>query len=254
MISPLKASNRPTQQSTRYLKAAVAVLGLLVVGLVVSMFLGRGDKTDEHPPAASAPSVTNSPSFTMAASPNPSSSAPEPDGSWSDAGCNGTPGGPATPTTTLAQATWTPFLSAAIPSSPTLGPAKTDGPLRRCYQHSPAGAVMAAANLMLAPLGPNGQKVVEEQWTEGPGRSDMLSAVSSWSGTTGEFVAYRLSACTPQACNVSLAAFGSGQYATSQIPLVWRNGDWMVNGGQRMPEPGIVPNIPEGYTAWRASS
>lgn len=230
-------------------KVAAGILALVVVGLLGYLLLGNQGEpvADTRTPA---PNGASAPADAAPADPPTTTSSAS---SWGDRGCNGT-GVSGTATAAISQATWQPFLSAAIPSSPTLGPGQTDKGLRRCFQHSPGGAVMAAANLALTPLSPNGRDVIENQWTAGPGRDEMREALSSWSGTTGEIVAYRISACDPTACNVSLIVFGSGTYASSQMPLVWQNGDWMMNGAERMPEPGTVPSIPAGYTAWSASS
>lgn len=247
----MSTQTRTGRDTARAWKVAACVMALALVGLLAYLLL-----TNRQPDVAAdtpAPTATQPAAEVPLSSPAAQPPATASTASWSEPGCNGSLAA-GNPATTLSQATWTPFLSAALPSSPTLGPTRTESTLRRCFQHGPAGAVMAAANFALTPLGPNGQAVVEAQWTAGPGRTDMLAALSSWSGTTAEIVAYRIAACEPQACNVTLVVFGSGRYATSQMPLVWRNGDWMVDGSSHMPAPGLVPSIPPGYTAWSASS
>ena len=247
----MSTQTRTGRDTARAWKVAACVMGLALVGLIAYLLLTNREHdvaADTPPTAAATEPAAEVPLSSPAAQPPATAST-----AWAEPGCNGSLAA-GNPATSLSQANWTPFLSAALPSSATLGPTRTESTLRRCFQHGPAGAVMAAANFALTPLAPNGQEVVEAQWTAGPGRTDMLAALSSWSGTTAEIVAYRISACEPQACNVTLVVFGSGRYATSQMPLVWRTGDWMVDGSAHMPAPGLVPSIPPGYTAWSASS
>jgi len=151
--------------------------------------------------------------------------------------------------------TWAPFLAISAPTSPTLGPKRLTGPLRQCFQHSPSGALIAAVNIMLAAgAEPSTYKrVVDAQFTPGPGRDAALASFDGSQGDTASAAAFRLGGCTPSVCNVELILFGDGLYLDQSIPLTWAKGDWYVNGAVKVPQAGLVQAIPAGFTAWGPS-
>lgn len=249
-----RRSGASARQSRGLWVTAALLAVVLVVGAV--WFLRRGATGDTGNgaskaggTAASAPPVTRLPSTTSAPTTAPSPGAAA--GAWPDAGCNGSAAAPAAPQSVMTDVQWKPFLAAAIPVSPTLGPTRIDGPLRTCYQHSPAGALLAAVNIELATATPGqGSRVVNAQFTPGPGRDKALSDVAKSTGSVANIAAFRLVACTPELCNLELIFFGGGRYADGLLPVVWKNGDWYRDGSHTVGEPGLVPSIPAGFTAW----
>lgn len=245
--------------------ASAAVVVAVVASLV---FILLRPHTTSTGPAGAVPTQSTTGSTISSSSPAssaPDATAPPPAGAtstgspveaaWSDTGCNGTSGPVKAPASVMTDVTWKPFLTAAIPSSPTLGPkrAGAGSPLRQCFQHSPAGALMAATNIAFTEFPPStGATVIEKQYVAGPGQAKALSDLRSRTAASapGQIVGYQLAGCTASACNVNLAVFGGGMYATAVVPMVWRGGDWLVDGSQTIPDGGIVAGLPAGFSGW----
>lgn len=234
--------------------AAAAVVVLVAAGLVW-ILMRHNDSTPASPAPSGSATVTSSvasgsvprPSAAVTSSATTAATA----SAWPDSGCNGSAAPPVAPQSAMTDLRWEPFLSSAIPMSPTIGPAKTSGALRQCFQHSPAGALVAAANIALGQFVPGtGRTVVETQFVAGPGRDKALKDLATSSGQPGQIVAFKLNGCTAAACNVDLVFFGRGAYGSAVVPMVWTNGDWYVDGSQRIPDGGLVQGIPAGFTAW----
>ncbi|GEM_PF-3201863 len=230
--------------------AAAGVVVLVVAGLVYVLTRGGTPSAAPTPTGSTTTATASSSGHSSSPPPSTQPTSQSPVG-WPDSGCNGTTGSAGSPVAALAAATWQPFLAAAIPASSELGPKRLSDPLRECFQHSPAGAVMAAANITLAAFTPGtGQRVIESQFVSGPGRDKALSDLASSSGNPANLAAFRLTGCTPEACNVDLIVFGQGLYAENIVPMVWTSGDWKIDGSRLIPEGGIVQGIPAGFTAW----
>lgn len=240
--------------------AAAVLVAVVAAGLVWVLLRGSSGPSTAAPPASTTYSPATSappPSSPVApaATPGPPPAPSAAGETWPDPGCNGTTGSAGPPQSVMTDVRWEPFLSAAVPVSPTLGPAKRATPLRQCFQHSPAGALLAAANIQYAAIAPDaGAAVVRAQYTPGPGQDKALIDLKTSSGQPGNIAAFRLAGCTPSQCNVELIGFGRGLYADGVIPLVWHDGDWLVDGSHVVPDAGLVQGIPAGFTAWAATS
>lgn len=231
--------------------AAAAVVAVVVLGLVWVLVGSRSsDSTPEAkpsiPPVAASPTATSPPATAPSGKPSVAQ--------WPDAGCHGTAAAPVPPVQVLTDVTWEPALTSALPTSKTVGPRQVDGGVRKCYQHSPAGALMAAVNINVAQyLPPDGVKALEGQVTPGPGKDDRLAALARSDGQPGNIVGYRIGACVPARCNVEVATSGQGVYGAGLVPMVWDDGDWKIDGSIASPSAGLVQGIPQGFTPWGAS-
>lgn len=237
--------------------ASAVVVVIVVVGLV-AVLVTRGSRQGGDD-AAGARSSSSTPTRSASSSPTSSSASssstparPTAD-AWPDAGCNGSPGSAAPAQAGLLAVSWEPVGSMSLPTSKELGPTKTTDSLRRCFQHSPAGAVMAAANIFgsLAPA--NYRQVLQQQMTPGAGRDQtMVDLVpSDLTGPRGQFAGYKLNGCTPAACNLSLAIQGQGVWGQEDFTLVWSDGDWKLDGTYAIPPLGQLPSgLPQGWVAW----
>jgi hypothetical protein len=194
---------------------AAGFLGLaLVGGLVVA--LSGGDDPDPVPPAAA----------TTAAA----------DGSDAD---------PATASTTekssteaLDDVTWQLVSGRAVPSSPTAGPTKINGPVHAGYAHTRDGAVLAALNIYTRysfTPGDGWLKVAKAQVEPGKGREVYIKArkaVSEWTappGGWGQTAGYRIASYSPtQAVIEEAVRFSSGRLKVGSLTVVWRDGDWRL--------------------------
>lgn len=231
--------------------ASAALVVFVVASLVYILARGGGDPSATSGPSSTRASSTNSTSTSTTTPAPPTTAASAADG-WEAPGCNGSRGSGDNPAEALAAVSWEPFLASALPTSPDLGPATVEEPFRRCFQHSPAGAVVAASTIVLTSYAPGvGGQVLERQMVAGPGRDDWAAALAAEPAPApATLAAYRVNGCSPTACNVALIAFGQGLYAESVLPMVWVDDDWKIDGSRLLPAGGIVQGIPTGFTPW----
>ncbi len=199
---------------------------LVLIGLVwVLINVGKSSPAAVATHTVTAPAT--SPSGAGAPPTTPASSATT---TGNASGCN-VPGGNALVPTAAIPATWQLVGSYAVPVSPTVGPKTITGPggkLRSCYQHSPAGAVVAAMNIALASATPNNHQVLEQGYTPGPGlvEAEQLPA----DGSNASIAGFLTQACTQSSCLVKIALTVQNQDIEGTMPMIWSSGDWKVNG------------------------
>lgn len=151
----------------------------------------------------------------------------------------------------------------AYPTSPEFGPGETnaDG-VRYCFQHSPEGAVFAAANAVVQ--GSDSELVgawLDYFVADGPHRDAVLSQGAgtggSGQGVRVEVAGFRLLAYDGQTARVDVAVRGATGGQTVNLSmvylLVWEGGDWKLS----VTDPNApinVANIPDlaGYISWGA--
>lgn len=136
------------------------------------------------------------------------------------------------PVTAAPDVTWQQVGALAAPVSTRYGPRKVSGPdgaIRQCYQHSPAGAVIAAVNITIGGSDvAAGNQVVQTQFTSGKGKQEALDQEAQAGSAT--VAGFQVQACTASKCLVSVAVSGGGNYGAATVPLVWSGGDWMIDG------------------------
>lgn len=228
---------------------AGAVVGLIALaGIVIGVSTLNGD----DPAPTAAPSDTG-----PTASPSASVSAP------ADASVCGLPGVETSGRlTTAPEAAWEYQDVYAYPTSPTAGPGATapEG-YRYCYQHTPAGALFAAA--YAAATGSVSDRTLLSAWLDhalapGAKRAELLAdlgAGQSEGDARGAISGFRILHYDGSAARVDIAfaVASAGQTVTlsAVYELVWTDGDWKINTD--VDEPLRVAQIPNtaGYVAWR---
>jgi hypothetical protein len=130
------------------------------------------------------------------------------------------------------------------------------GAVRQCYQHSPTGAAFAAATITTA-LGAapeQATKIITAGMSPGEERDSMLADARN--GDTGSYAqsiaAFRVGACTATRCNVdAVFTVNGGQLVRTTFVLVWKHGDWLIDGGSSATE-GVSPvdQVPAGFIPW----
>jgi hypothetical protein len=121
----------------------------------------------------------------------------------------------------------------AVPTDPKgIGPGGTDGNARTCYQHSPTGALYAAANILGTGLLPGGQTVVLKNLTAHTPMRDRLLA-SPASGTSADpsnsaqIGGFRVDSYDPASATVTLGLkLSPAGYMSMTFSLRWEGGDW----------------------------
>lgn len=228
----------------------VALLAVLAIVLVV-VNANRGD-TPTDPPSSPTAATTTPPR-------DDSTAAPDAAGA-SVCGLEGHEAGSAQLTTAPAVDEW-PFQgTAAYPLSEQAGPGASDpAGFRYCFQHTPAGAVLAASYAAVVSTDP----AVVPAWiayamAPGPYRDQLVAAGSEAGGSADlrlRVAGFRLLAYDGDAARVDVAMVSSleGQTVTlsAVYPLVWADGDWKIS--TETAEPGSVVAIPDvvGYVPWQ---
>ncbi len=154
---------------------SAVVIGLIVVlGVVVTVRIAGDNSSANSPPVSIAP--TGSTSSTPNASADPAASV-----------C-GLPAGTDTDPLTVAPAViWNYQGTIAYPRSPESGPGKTaQQGYRYCFQHSPSGAVVMAANALAQGSDPElGESWAGYALAEGRYREQLADEIGAATGTQG---------------------------------------------------------------------
>ncbi|TWE07370.1 hypothetical protein [Rudaeicoccus suwonensis] len=215
--------------SSRWVALGGGVLAIAIIGGGWVALTGNGSSTKTSAPTTTVTVAPGSSSPGAGTSTGTASSASTP---AARTGCGFPAAWDATPASSAPQVTWQQVGGLSAPTSPQLGPGKVSGPdgaIRQCYQHSPTGAVMAAANIAIGASDPlAGNEVVEKQFTPGPGKQQVLDQQGEEG--TATIAGFQVEACEPAKCLISIAVSGGGNYGAATVPLVWSGGDWMVDG------------------------
>jgi hypothetical protein len=234
-----------------FIVGAVVVAAVIVAGIFLTVLnLNRGN--DAAPPEGD-PSLSS----TASAAPTPSESAVA--GGVSVCGLDGVE--LTGKVTTPPAAEWAYVRTVAYPTSTTYGPGATSSEgVPTCFQHSPTGALFAAATALAVPADPTlANAWIETALSSGTYRNQLLSSAISSSETSGvrlQVVGFKVLSYDGETASVDLAVRGSteGQTVTASAvyQLIWEDGDWKINAN--VPNPFDFASIPDtsGYIAWAA--
>lgn len=245
------------------------VASCIVVGavLVCGVLLLVGGVTSDRSDAASS-SGTTSPAPARGSEEKPVSTPPSSSGVTKPVtgsgqattnGCGLPDGDQALPTKAPAVDSWEISRRVVVPRSTAFGPAKTDTDgFRRCFAHSPTGAVFAAYNVVAALAdqrqaiptalklmvpGPNADALIRELRTEEPSADSPVTQVAG----------FRLLDAGRDRATVLLALPVQTEYMSLTLTLVWHAGDWRV----QPPAPGEPVGAPfsqhrdlDDFVAW----
>ena len=229
--------------------AGVVVLAIVLVGIVVAVRVATSPGTNgppAQPPPGSASSLAT-PTAAPSTSPDPSASV-----------C-GLPGSASDELDAAPTAEWQFQGTIAYPSSREFGPGKTASEgYRYCFQHSPAGALMMAANAMAQGSDPTtGDEWARYALGQGEYRDqliDELGKVTGPQGTRLKIVGFRMLSYTKSTARVDLGVEGSSQNQNLTVSgvyeLVWQGGDWKISTDVERPfDISTVPDL-SGYVPW----
>lgn len=223
---------------------AAGVVALIVVCAIIVIIVNV-TRDRPVPPPTSSPSMSQTPTVSVAAD--------------SDSVC-GLDGVELSGTVTTAPAaTWQYEGTIGYPTSPIYGPGDTDpSGFRYCFQHSPTGALFAAANA----IAQSSATSTSDAWTQyvianGPYRSQLLAqgtAPAPTEGSRSKIVGFRVLDYDGRTATIDLAVSVSTANGSSVVSgvynLVWQDGDWKVSADTGTPlDVGPIPNV-AGYTAW----
>ncbi|MFC0456200.1 hypothetical protein ACFFGR_06490 [Arthrobacter liuii] len=232
----------------RFIVAAVVVGLIVVLGIVIGIATATRNNSNAAPPSAPSSAASAAPTAV------PSAAA----GGASVCGLPGEVLSGSIPTAPKAQ--WEYQGTTAYPTSTTYGPAKTsDQGFRYCFQHSPTGALFAAANAIAQGADP----AVRAKWADyvlaaGPNRAAIAASLngakSDSSGTRMRVAGFRVLTYDGETARIDVAVNGStnqGAIVGSFVyALVWQDGDWKLNTAESEPFSfAVIPNL-MGYVPW----
>lgn len=213
----------------------VVILCILLLIYVLAPWGKSHDSSSGSAQGAGAPPTGSSPATTGTGCPAPAVN-------------NSVPSGPV-------PARWNLVERVALPSS-SAGPHVTSG-LRRCYDHSPQGALLAAANISYGLASSSYKSVYAHQVLPGPNASSAeqdqaAAAKQAPSSTIAQIRGYRFMNYSPDRAQVQLLT-GPDDTSTQQYTFLmqWAGDDWMLNadapGGYISPQPA---SMADGFTEW----
>ena len=170
----------------------------------------------------------------------------------------------AVPTAAPAGVSWSLFQGVALPSSPTAGPTRTEGPVHAGYAHTPEGALLAAAQVgyrhLITPR-EGWRQVVQQQVVPGPGRDAFVRTRAQVTtdevpaGTYGQLAGFRFVTYSPDTAVIQFVTrFRNGTLQVTTSTVRWADGDWKLQlqpDGSASPTAQRVDNL-AGFVAWGA--
>lgn len=234
-----------------FVAATVVVAVIVVLGLVIVVVNMTRDDPDP------APTSSTSAEPTTAA---PTSEPPEAAGGASVCGLDGEELGTARLTSAPAVDEWQYQGTVAYPVSAEFGPGETDpAGFRYCFQHTPEGALFAAANALATGTD---QRLVPA-WIDyfvapGPYREQFLNEASNSSTPTMSarlrLAGFRLLSYDGESARIDLAvqasANGSDVTLSMIYNLVWSDGDWKLSAESDSPlDVATIPDV-AGYVTF----
>lgn len=231
--------------------AAAAFLGLVLVLAVVVIATSGSDK-DDNTPSATGPSRTTSTAH---------ASSPAAD---SGNGCGLTDTNQSVPTSTPPNIKWDLLKGDAMPTSPIAGPGKVEGPVARCYAHTPLGALLAASQIgdrLGVASNREAAEIIKAQAVPGPGVDralTLLQGAELGTGTTdGHTAGFQFVSYTADTAVINMVSrMNNGTFNTATFTMKWVDGDWKI---QLQPNGANSSNVSQvestaGYVTWSGVS
>jgi len=171
----------------------------------------------------------------------------------------------AVPTKRLPDLRWERLGPVLLPYSAAAGPCMVTATTAAGYAHTPAGAILAAAQIgsrtsITDPLA-IATDTIKQQALPGPARDQLLSKTEQQSKTplteqdAGQLTAWSVLSYSDDTAVISLALSnpaGEGQYVTLPVTMRWSDGDWRLvppPGGSWDSSAAVTPTL-QGYVEW----
>jgi hypothetical protein len=154
---------------------------------------------------------------------------------------SGNPPGPVA-TNVLTQApdgvTWQLLGQVALPFSPTAGPHRVTKTTASGYEHSPAGALIAVAQLVTRASSTSGRSIWEptitDQFIPGADRDRLLIALRGQPderaepGELAQIAGFIYQSYSPDTAVIGLTMHGASGYYVGTVTAQWRDEDWRL--------------------------
>jgi hypothetical protein len=232
--------------------AACIVIGsvLLCGGVLIIAGLTDSASASASSPAAAATTPAGTPEPVGPATPAPAGTTNA---------CGLPDGDQAVPSAAPPVDGWEVNRRVVVPRSTAYGPAKVDADgFRRCFAHSPGGAIFAAYNAIAA-MADQRRTVatVTKLMLPGPATDALLRELRAESVDEGsdpsQLAGYRVIDASRDRVTIALAMPVESAYVSATLTLVWHDGDWRVSP----PQPGEAVGAPysqhrdlDGFVTW----
>lgn len=227
-------------QSRGFVASAI-IVGAVVTCVAIWLVLGRGGDEPTTQPTPSPTVVEPTGDTTGApteppATPQPTRSATPPPARGTG-GCKTRNPDQRIPRVAPPAVSWDFETDMLIPSQAKGGPAVTEASgLRRCFEHSPTGAVLAAMVTLGQIRNPElTETVIRQRIAPGPGRNRALAEARSTAtprnaGETSQFTGFKVIDYLPNRAIISIAVQIDGGQKVAALPvtLLWTGGDWKL--------------------------
>ncbi|MBO8188874.1 hypothetical protein [Streptomyces spirodelae] len=169
---------------------------------------------------------------------------------------------PSRPTSPPKDVAWKTLDRTSVPTSPSAGPTRFNGPVWWCYAHTPMGAVMAAHGILTHMSSADWRTVAEQQLVPGDGKKQFISQRSTVSQADvegqepGVYSGFSVPSYSKKAAEVRiLIKSASGSLSATTVSMRWDGGDWKVeprsNGSLFSSPTSAMSN--GGYVKWGAA-
>ncbi|WP_344177428.1 hypothetical protein [Kribbella lupini] len=240
----------PTPYTRGFVAAAIVIGAVLICGTLL-LFTGPADAGntsagapgtttagtggENSPPTTSTTDPgTSPPTVSPAAAASTPATSPAASPQTSAKTCDLPEDDQTIPTKAPPVETWEVSRRVVVPRSTTYGPTTTDNDgFRRCFAHSPTGAVYAAYNAIAA-LGDQHQAIptTKKLMLPGPDTTALLTKLKtedpSENGAAAQLAGFRILDATKDRVTVVLALPVEEQYMSANLTLVWHDDDWRV--------------------------
>jgi hypothetical protein len=169
----------------------------------------------------------------------------------------GLPAGSQTvPSSPPAVVSWGLVGSMAAPSSQSVGPGRIVGGFRRCFAHSPTGALFSAVNFWAAGTAYAPSRVYAQLAADTPSRARAVrfsagddSRLSD--GGQVQLAGFEFNSYSPNDADLSIVLQSTGgQLVTIACTMLWQQGDWRYEiPPSGAPAAGQIQSL-DGYVAW----
>ncbi len=179
-------------------------------------------------------------------------------------GCGLTDTNQTPPTSTPKDVTWQLIKGDAMPVSPSAGPGRIEGPIARCYAHTPLGALIAASQIgdrLGVASNREAIEILRRQAIPGPGVNNNLRLLAgpevNDGSSDGQLAGFQFVDYTPDMAVINLAnRLTDGTFNAATFTLKWLDGDWKIKIQDSGADSSSVSQVTSlaGYVPWSGVS
>jgi hypothetical protein len=229
-----------------FIGSCIVVGAIAICGITLVITGGSSDATTHGTAGATSVTTGVTAESEAAAEPAPGTGGAETATGRDTSSCALADGDQGWPTKAPAVDVWEVSRKVVVPRSAAFGPAKTDSDgFRRCFAHSPTGALYAAYNTVAA-LADQQQAIptVRKLMVPGANTDALLAELRrqppSTDSAASQVAGFRILDADRDRATIMLALPVESEYMSVTFTLIWRAGDWKV----QPPQPGNPVGAP----------